>query len=87
VPAATVRGLETLWQQLEDSRVEPPTPPPLGYRGCTLVCGSRGRWFAYGGLVSRDDVARLDPRRQFERILLKCAPKGLIPPVVLAEVD
>ena len=86
VPAAAARDLRRLWQLLQDTESSPPKPPPLGYRGCTLDCGEGARWFAYGGVVAMDDVCRIDPDRSFERLLLRSAPRGLIPPVVFSEL-
>jgi hypothetical protein len=86
VRATTVRDLEKLWDQLEVSGSRPAAPAPLGYRGCTLDCGTDARWFAYRGTVSKGGEHRSDPQRRFERALLRCAPPGLIPQAVLAEI-
>jgi hypothetical protein len=86
VPAETVGRLEELWQRLEHSEAPPPAAPLLGYRGCTLDCGARGRWFAYGGVVASDDIYKHDSERQFEHLLLESAPASLIPPEILREI-
>jgi hypothetical protein len=82
--------LEALWTSLEKSTQEqqPPSPPPLGYRGCFLKDAAEGlEWSAYKGLVmlkSRTGVeARHDESRRFESTLLESAPEGLIPHEVL----
>jgi len=79
VPSATARKLERLWQQLPPSKATLPQLPAQGYRGCTLNCGPRGRWFAYGGVVVAGDTRRDDPDRTFEHALLQSAPRGLLP--------
>jgi hypothetical protein len=86
VPGASARRLEELWQQLPSSPATPPQLPALGYRGCTLNCGPRGRWFAYGGVVVAGDTYRNDPDRSFERALLQSAPPGVLPADLFREL-
>jgi hypothetical protein len=83
----TDKQLETLkevWEQLPASRIPPPRPPPLGYRGCAVQCTSGELWSAYGGVVAfRHGVGRsqrrLDKERRFERALLETAPANSLP--------
>jgi hypothetical protein len=77
--------LVRIWTGLAPSRTSPPPAPVLGYKGVSLTCPSGGRWFAFGGVVSRTDVGgveevRADPDRIFERALVNTAPKGAVPP-------
>ena len=75
--------LENIWKRLRPSPKALPVAPALGYRGCTVDCGARGVWKAFGGVVVRDGVHRADPRRQFERAVLNSSPKNVIPAAVL----
>jgi len=75
--------LENIWKKLSPSAGAPPDAPALGYRGCSVDCGRRGSWTAFGGVVARGEERRADPGRQFERAVLDSAPKGVIPAEVL----
>jgi hypothetical protein len=86
VPVEIARKLEKLWQRLEPSEAAFPAAPLLGYRGCTLDCGKRGRWAAYGGVVAWGVVYKRDPERKFERLLLGSAQGNLIPSEILREI-
>lgn len=86
VSRSQVQQLELVWKGLLPASGAPPEPPPLGYRGCSLNCGSRGVWFAYGGVVAHGADYRADPKREFERRLLGSAPKGAIPLEVLRPI-
>jgi len=86
VPVEITRTLEKLWQALEPSQAASPAAPLLGYRGCTLDCGTRGRWQSYGGVVASGDIHKYDPERKFERLLLGSAPANLLPPEILPEI-
>lgn len=81
-----MREMQDVWRQLEDSDHPPPNAPSLGYRGCTLDCGTRKKWFAYGGVVAHGGTYKRDPERKFERLLLESAPAGLLPPDILRAV-
>jgi hypothetical protein len=59
---------------------EPPSAPPLGYRGVALISPGGARYEAYGGAVAFDHrERRADPGRRFERSVLESAPPGLLP--------
>jgi hypothetical protein len=64
----------------------------LGYRGCFLraVNGER-EWVAYRGVVTlrtpAGDESREGEGREFESILIKSAPAGLIPAQVMETED
>ncbi len=75
-----------VWRHLENSDSAPPSAPPLGYRGCTLDCGTQGQWFAYGGVVAYGGAYKRDVERKFERLLLESAPSGLIPTGILRTI-
>jgi len=86
VPADTMTKLHALWSALTPGAPEPPDPPALGYRGCTLRCPPGEEWRAYGGVVShltarRGIDRRRDPQRVYERLLLSTAPSGTLPPM------
>ena len=55
----------------------------LGYRGCKVEAPGRETWIAANGSVTRTVASgsetRLDPRREFERLVLASAPPGLLP--------
>jgi hypothetical protein len=78
--------LKRIWKRLPASRTAPPTPPPLGYRGCALRCTSGQCWFAYNGTVtfkrgSSRPQHKVDSTRRFERVLLETAPPDALPSV------
>jgi hypothetical protein len=79
--------LEGIWKSLEQTTDEPQLAPRLGYRGCFLRCKPDIEWFAYNGVVTmktaRRHEARLDNSRNFERLLLDSAPKGILPEGIL----
>jgi hypothetical protein len=79
--------LENIWMKLRPSAQAPPVAPALGYRGCSVDCGLRGVWNAYGGVVARGEEHRADPSRQFERAVLNSCPKGMIPAEVLRLIE
>jgi len=76
-------ALRMLWKQMSDAPCEIVPIPGLGYRGCTLVCGSKNRWHAFGGVVAMGNVLKQDKGRAFECQLLESAPVGLIPKSIL----
>jgi hypothetical protein len=80
---ASLEKIENIWKKLSPSAGAPPAAPPLGYRGCSVDCGPRGSWIAFGGVVARGEEYRADPGRQFERTVLNSAPQGVIPAKVL----
>lgn len=77
------KKLERIWDSLESWTGEHPTAPPLGYRGCFLRCQTDIEWFAYGGVVTlrtpEGSESRNDRDKNFEKLLLSSAPKGLLP--------
>jgi hypothetical protein len=79
--------LENIWRKLRPSAQAPPVAPALGYRGCSVDCGPRCVWNAFGGVVTRGEEHRGDPGRQFERAVLNSAPKGMIPGEVLRRIE
>jgi hypothetical protein len=82
-----LRELEKIWKELKPAKEEAGVAPALGYRGCTVDCGTRGVWRAYGGVASRGKEHRSDVERRFERAVLRSAPKGAIPAEVLRLID
>ena len=78
-----VKKLEKMWKSFERWTGVPPAAPPLGYRGCFLRCKPNIEWFAYKGIVTlktpEGSESRIDKDKNFERLLLSSAPKGLLP--------
>ena len=78
-----VKKLEEIWGSLESWTGEHPSAPPLGYRGCFLKCEPYREWFVYGGVITLKSggkpESRKDENRDFERLLLNSAPKGVLP--------
>lgn len=78
-----VRRLEIIWERLAPFAGAVPSPPPLGYRGCSMLNDPEGEFVAYGGVVTKRANTRTDSRedvsRQFERLLLSSAPDDLLP--------
>jgi len=85
-----VQTLDDIWRTLSEFHGSPPSPPPLGYRGCGLKY-SDIEYVAYGGVVSRHGrlghLEREDASRRFERLLLASAPAGLFPEDLLPPPD
>jgi hypothetical protein len=76
--------LKRIWQQLPPSKIAPPSPPPLGYRGAAIRCNSGEEWLAYGNIVTFKRGAsrpkhRVDDQRRFEQTLLGAAPLNALP--------
>jgi len=84
---ARFEQLENIWKKLRPSAQVPPVAPALGYRGCSVDCGPRGVWNAFGGVVAHGEEHRADPGRQFERAVLNSSPKGMIPAEVLCLIE
>ena len=84
---ALLEQLENIWKKLRPSAEATPVAPALGYRGCSVDCGPRGVWNAFGGVVAHGEEHRADPRRQFERTVLNSSPKGMIPAEVLRLIE
>lgn len=87
VPDEAARELQSLWAGLQPSVGRLPGAPALGYRGAFLRYPGGREWFAYEGIVTLKTKnvvqSRLDPARQFEKILLATAPPAQLPPEVL----
>jgi hypothetical protein len=84
----TVLGqIGNIWNKLRPSAKALPVAPALGYRGCSVDCGPRGVWNAFGGIVVRGEEHRADPGREFERAVLTSSPKGVIPAEVLRLIE
>jgi hypothetical protein len=79
--------LENIWKKLRPSAQAPLVAPALGYRGCSVDCGRRGMWNAFGGIVAHGEQHRADPGREFERTVLNSSPKGMIPAEVLRLIE
>jgi hypothetical protein len=76
--------LKDIWQKLPPSKIAPPSPPPLGYRGAAIRCASGEEWFAYSNIVTFKRGAgrprhRVDHQRRFEQTLLATAPLNALP--------
>ena len=76
--------LKRIWQQLPPSKIPPPAPPPLGYRGAAIRCTSGEEWFAYRTIVTFARGAsrpkhRVDDQRRFKQTLLGTAPVNVLP--------
>jgi hypothetical protein len=87
VDEEVVKKLGEIWDSLDNWTSEHPSAPPLGYRGCFLKCEHDREWFAYSGVITLKSAgkleSRLDPNRDFERLLLNSAPKGILPEEIL----
>jgi len=82
-----VKKVEKIWNGLSEWGGELTSAPPLGYRGCFIICKSDIEWFAYGSVVTMKTVkgheSRMDKNRNFERLLLDSAPEGILPEGIL----
>ncbi|MCK4795580.1 MAG: hypothetical protein KAV87_68250 [Desulfobacteraceae bacterium] len=78
-----MKDLENIWVSLVVTREEPQSAPPLGYRGCLVVCDSAIEWLAYKNWVTHKSrsmtESRYDRYRKFEKLVIASAPKGLVP--------
>jgi hypothetical protein len=87
VSPGMVQRLEAIWNSLEPRAKNPPSAPPLGYRGCFLRDAVDREWFAYCGVVTLKTAtgseSREDKDRDFEKTLLRSAPEGKLPAVLL----
>jgi hypothetical protein len=82
-----VLQLENIWKWLSPSAGALPVAPALGYRGCSVDCGTRGIWISFAGVFSHGKEHRSDPGHQFERAVLNSALKGVIPAEVLRTIE
>jgi len=80
-----VARLEEMWAKSRPGAGAQADAPALGYRGCRVDCGGRVVWIAYRGVVTRGRERRVDVGREFERVVLGSAPRGVIPGEVLKE--
>ena len=75
--------LLALWENLPKTVDPSSSPPNLGYRGVSIVCGDDEGFLAYGGYVRRivDNKVewRIDQHNRFERLLISTAPNDLLP--------
>ena len=87
VPDEAARELKSFWAGLQPSVGKLPVAPALGYRGAFLRDAGGREWLAYGGIVTLKTknvvLSRLDPARQFEKMLLATAPPEQLPPEVM----
>ena len=88
ISEALASQLEELWRKLPASSKPVSSPPGLGYRGCYLEDPRGRRWYAYGGVVFLTGAKggpeiREDPSRAFEKMVLRTAPEGLLPPGIM----
>ena len=78
-----MKELEKIWVSLVTMWEEPQSAPPLGYRGCLVICDSAIEWLAYKNWVTRKSrsmtESRFDRYRKFEKLVISSAPKGLVP--------
>ena len=83
VSAEVVNALWKLWDAMAPSLKTAPSASRLGYRGVYLRGAGGREWSVFNGLVTLNLPARAevrtDPAREFERLLLASAPKGLLP--------
>lgn len=84
VGSEQLKTLRQIWQELPSSKIGPPSPPPLGYRGAAIHCRSGEEWFAYRDIVTFQHGAsppkhRVDVQRRFEQTLLGTAPSNVLP--------
>jgi hypothetical protein len=89
IPGRVVKKLQEAWKSLPLAEVQrKPRLAGLGYRGSFLRRPGQREWIAGNGLVSLRTPAgvetRKDEAREFERILLASAPKGLLPEGLMA---
>lgn len=84
VDKKTVKQLEKIWDSLESLKEKTLSAPSLGYRGCFLRSIDNREWFVYNEVVTLkigdSSKSRFDKNRMFEKLLLKSAPEGLLPP-------
>lgn len=61
-----------------------PEPPGLGYRGAWVRAPDGREWRFFGGMVETSPASGTtrfrDPERQCERLVLRTAPAGVLPP-------
>ncbi len=79
-----MKKLLALWESLPLAPEQKDVHPAgLGYRGSFLTDNDKREWIAFNGLASLRTGAsmqiRKDVAREFEKILLSSAPKGLLP--------
>jgi hypothetical protein len=83
-PARVVRQAMEIWEAAPRATAGPPEAPPLGFRGCFLRDPAAREWHAFAGFITlrggRGTETRLDPGREFQKLLLDSAPAGLLPP-------
>lgn len=83
IEEAIVKELQKIWDSLVPMQREPPSAPPLGYRGCLIKCNSDIEWYIYKNLVtlkrSGKTESRDDSCRKFEKLVMSSAPEGLVP--------
>jgi hypothetical protein len=89
VPERVARKLQEVWKSLPLAKVQrEPRMAGLGYRGSFLKGPGQHEWIAGNGLVSLRTPAgvetRMDDAREFERLLLSSASKGLLPAGLMA---
>jgi len=84
ISASMAAALLDHWRQLPLLTAEPAQPARLGYRGCLLFSSAGEEWNAFDGAVvrkkNRCSEVRHDQERVFEKMLIKSAPEGLLPP-------
>jgi hypothetical protein len=75
--------LVAIWETLVPCDGAVPTPPALGYRGCTVRDAAGRTWTAFHELVTLStdsgSETRRDGDRRFERTVLASAPAGTLP--------
>ena len=73
---------QEIWERLPEWEGDHPGIPSTGYRGCFLH-NRRKRWIAFGEHVVLNigeyAMAKMDPNRECERMLLESVPSTLPP--------
>ncbi len=84
---STLNTLEKIWESLVPVKGEEPFIPPLGYRGCRIICNSGFEWLVYKYLVTLNrggkTESREDRNRAVEKLVISSAPEGLLPSTLL----
>jgi hypothetical protein len=84
ISESVMKKLLALWESLPPAGEQQEMHAAgLGYRGSFLRGDGKREWVAFKGLVSLRTSARVqvrkDAAREFEKMLLSSAPKGLLP--------
>jgi len=81
------KNIRTIWNSLKPGEGRIAHVPSLGYRGCFVRDDRNNEYWACGGFVifrsADSEETREDKEHQLERLILKSAPKGVVPDSLL----